>query len=322
MEPDFKTSTVATPAPEEPPKGEQPVPIQRYPVITLLACGIFVVVFFGLMNEGNANSWEVLEKWGCFPPDKIRAGAVWAYITSVFVHQALWHVAFNVYWLYVLGARLERAIGWWRWLAFFLGAAFVSSGAEFAISGTTGIGASGVVYAIFGFMWVTRHKYPGFQKIVESRTAVWFVLWLCGCMAMTLTKVWEVGNSAHVAGLLFGAGIGAWVLWPSRRALLRLGFAGLLLLAIVPVFWAPWSVDWTADRGNRAYLRGDYTSAVKWYERSMRLGQDQGWCWKNIALSYSAAGDKARYDQALNSLRSLDSKAADEVERVIGTKPK
>jgi hypothetical protein len=54
----------------------------------------------------------------------------------------------------------------------------------------------------------------------------------------------------------------------------------------------------------------------------MRLGQDKAWCWQNIALSYSAAGDKARYDQALNSLRQLDSKAADELERVIAATPK
>jgi GlpG protein len=290
--------------------------------MTLMVCGICVAVFVGLVNEPNANSWGTMEKWGYYPPDKIRAGAVWAFITSVFVHQAPWHVAFNVYWLYVLGARLERAIGWWRWLALFLTAALVSSGAEFAISDSTGFGASGVVYAIFGFMWVTRHKYLIFQKVMESRTAVLFILWLLGCIAMTVTGVWDVGNSAHVAGLLFGAGIGAWVLWPGRRALLRLGFALLLLLAIVPLFWAPWSIDWTSEQGSRAYLRQDFTNAVKWYERSMRLGQDRAWCWQNIALSYYAAGDKARYQQTLNSLRALDAKAADEVERDVRTQKK
>src|SRR6266446_5053527 len=58
----------------------------------------------------------------------------------------------------------------------FVSAAFVSSGAEFAISDSTGIGASGVVYAIFGFMWMTRSHYPSFQKVVDVHTARWFIL--------------------------------------------------------------------------------------------------------------------------------------------------
>ncbi len=37
----------------------------------------------------------------------------WALITSVFVHFALWHVAFNVYWLWVLGSQLRTG----NWLA-------------------------------------------------------------------------------------------------------------------------------------------------------------------------------------------------------------
>ena len=290
---------------------------QRYPVATLFVCAICVVVFVGLLNAPNSSSWEALEKWGCYPANKIRSGGVWAFITSVFVHQALWHLAFNVYWMYLLGSRLERVIGSVRWLAFFLSAAFVSSGAEFAISDSTGIGASGVVYAIFGFMWMTRSHYPSFQKVVDDRTARWFILWLVGCLAMTLTKVWEVGNAAHIAGLLFGAGIGAWMLWPRRRNLLKLGFAGLFVLSIVPVFWAPWSIDWTSWQGTRAYERGDYVTAINWYNRSLTLGQDKAWCWQSIALAHFAAGDNQKYAQDIEFLRKLDEKAANEVEHTV-----
>jgi membrane associated rhomboid family serine protease len=322
MEPNPVITAASTPGLKTSPAVGQPGAGQRYPVMTVVFCGICVVVFFGLANEPNANSWEALEKWGYFPPDKIRAGAVWGFITSIFVHQALWHVAFNVYWLYVLGSRMERAIGWWRWLAFCLGAAFVSSGAEFAVSDSTGIGASGVVYAIFGFMWMTRRRFLDFQKVMDSRTVLLFIVWLFVCIAMTVTKVWIVGNSAHVAGLLFGTGIGAWMVWPNRRPLLWPGFALLLLLVVVPLFWAPWSMDWSSEQGNRDYLRGDFTNAVKWYERSMRLGQKRTWCWQNIALSYYAAGDKERYQQTLDSLRTLDAKAADEIERSVQEQPK
>ena len=314
---DIIVPTSATPAPEIPPAPKQPALKQRFPVMTLVACAICIVVFLGLFNERNPYSWEALEKWGCYPADKIRGGAIWAFITSAFVHEELWHVGFNVYWLYVLGSRMERVIGCRRWLTFFLSAAFVSSGAEFAISDSTGIGASGVVYAIFGFMWVTRSQNPSFQKVLDPRTLGWFFLWLVGCLVMTLTKVWEVGNSSHFAGLLFGAGIGVWGLWPGRRTFLKLGFASLFLLSVVPVFWAPWSKDWTSEQGVRAYTRGNYQAAIKWYERSLSLGQDKAWCWQNIALAYYAAGDKAKYEQTLEFLRKLDEKAATEIEKHV-----
>jgi GlpG protein len=287
---------------------------QAYPVLTLVSCAICVVVFIGLLNEPNASSWEALAKWGCYPPDKIHAGALWGFITSTFVHLELWHVAFNLYWLYVLGSRLERVIGSGRWLAFFLGAAFVSSGAEFAVAGTTGIGASGVAYALFGFMWVTRRRHPTFGAVLDARTIGLFFLWLVGCLIMTLTKTWEVGNAAHVAGLFFGAGLGAWMICERRRRLIKLGLAALFLMSIVPVFWAPWSFDWASWRGTRAYERGDYRSAIRWYERSSSLGQDKIWCWQSIAIAYYAMGDQTHYERTLQLLRNLDEKAAKKVE--------
>ncbi len=285
--------------------------------MTLAACAICIGVFLGLLNERDPYTWEGLERWGICPAARIRAGALWAFITSTFVHLEWWHLTFNVYWLYVLGSRLERVIGAGRWLAFILCAAFVSSGAEFAFTDSTGIGASGVVYAIFGFMWVTRNQQPSFQKVVDSSTVRWFVVWLLGCIVMTMTKLWEVGNAAHVAGLLVGAGVGAWTLWPKRRTLLKVGFAALLLMSLIPLFWAPWSIDWTSQQGVRAYEHGNYLRAIKWYKRSLSLGQDKAWCWQNIALAYFATGDKDQYQQAMDSLRKLDEKAAREVEEEV-----
>jgi hypothetical protein len=171
-------------------------------------------------------------------------------------------------------------------------------------------------------MWVIRHQQPSFQKVLDSRTVGWFLVWLLGCIVMTWTKVWEVGNAAHIAGLLFGAGIGAWSLWPDRRNLLRLGFAILFLLAIIPVLWAPWSIDWTSEQGIQAYKRGNYPAAIAWFERSLSRGQDKVWCWKNITLAWFAADDKAHYEKTLEFLRKFDAKAAREVEEDVMTTSK
>ena len=124
--------------------------------VVLLCSGVFL----GLAAEGNYESVEVLSRFGYLPAPAIWAGGYWALVTSTFVHFELWHVAFNIYWIWMLGTRLERAIGTLPFLAFFLASASISSSFQLAVSGTTGIGASGVVYAIFGFMWVTRERYP------------------------------------------------------------------------------------------------------------------------------------------------------------------
>jgi hypothetical protein len=212
---------------------------------------------------------------------------------------------------------LERVVGSRYWLAFVLGAAFVSSGVEFAFNRTTGIGASGVCYALFGFLWITRKRYPSFQAVLDPRTIILFLVWLVACFLATATKIWTVGNAAHLAGLLFGAGLGTWVLYEPMRRVTASGLAVLLLIAIVPIFWAPWSFGWTSWHAMRAHQKGHYASAIRWYQRSMNLGQDKGWCWQNMALAYLALGDQAHFQETVRLLRGVDEKAAAELDSSV-----
>ncbi|TAL01275.1 MAG: rhomboid family intramembrane serine protease [Verrucomicrobia bacterium] len=292
---------------------------RKYPILSLLTCAVCVIVFFGLASEQKQDSWEVFSKWGFLPADEIRQGKLWALVSSVFVHQALWHLVFNVYWLFVLGAPLERAVGSVRWLGLFVSAALVSSAAELTVSDTTGIGASGVVYALFGFMWVTRKRYSGFERLLDPRTILIFIVWLIGCVIASVTGVWSVGNAAHISGLLLGVGCAAWVLFVQRRRLIGLVLAILTLLSFIGFFWAPWSADWTSSRAVRAHANGDYSSAIRSYQRALKLGQDKVWCWENMTLVYYSMGDTNRYHEALETLRQIDAVAAKKLEAEIST---
>ena len=109
-----------TPSQTPPPIiAKEPPKYQARPIMTLLTCAVCVIVFLGINAEPNPNSWEALSKWGVYPEPRLRGGAYWGFISSAFVHIELWHLAFNLYWLYVLGSRLERAIGSGLWLAIF-----------------------------------------------------------------------------------------------------------------------------------------------------------------------------------------------------------
>ena len=91
-------------------------------------------------------------KFGLFSAHEIFQGRWIALITSAFVHLEIMHIFFNMYWLYFLGPVVEKEFGSVNFLAFIIGTAFVSSGWQM-MGGTTGIGFSGVGYAMIGFGW-------------------------------------------------------------------------------------------------------------------------------------------------------------------------
>ncbi|MHC4860976.1 MAG: rhomboid family intramembrane serine protease, partial [Planctomycetota bacterium] len=100
-----------------PPTGEvagaerKPPGRARVPWVTALAIFGCIAVFLAIVGEGAAASWETLSRCGYLPAWDIWDGGWWALLTSAFVHIEIWHLAFNVYWLWVLGSRLERTIG-------------------------------------------------------------------------------------------------------------------------------------------------------------------------------------------------------------------
>ena len=69
------------------------------------------------------------------------------------------------------------------------------------MSDSTGIGASGVVYAFFGFMWAARRHFQSFPEVLDQQTANIFMVWPGGCIIATYLEIWDVGNAAHVSGL-------------------------------------------------------------------------------------------------------------------------
>ena len=99
----------------------------KKPWLTYLTIGISIVVFLLHMRESDPWEYETMKRWGVLGAWDIYGGGWWSLVTSVFVHADVLHVGFNLYWLWILGRAVERAIGPLRWLALFVGAAWVSS---------------------------------------------------------------------------------------------------------------------------------------------------------------------------------------------------
>jgi membrane associated rhomboid family serine protease len=287
--------------------------------LTLLACAIAIAVTIGITAESADPSWARMAKWGHLPAERIWDGALWALVTSAFVHVALWHLVFNVYWLWRFGGAVERELGSFRFLVFVVAVAFLGSAFQLAASGGTGIGASGIVYGLFGFMWRSKEKVPRFAEILGPDTASFFFIWLIACLVATQAGFVSIANAAHFTGLSFGVLVAEWRNRGSHRRLAVVAMALLCVLSLLATRSNPWSVRWLQHHAMKMHRAHQYEVAALAYERSLSFGADSAWAFHNLALTYYSLGDSTRCADALRRLRGTAPAEADSLEpRLLG----
>ena len=147
--------------------------------------------------------------------DAIRQGEVWRLITPIFVHFGFMHILFNMWWLKDLGSRIEARKGM-LWLALLvLVSGLAGNLAQYYYSGPM----SGVVYALFGYVWVKGRLQPSEGLAVSRSTVIIMIGWLFFCMT---GWIGPIGDAAHVTGLITGMGLAyapyRWRRWVRTRA--------------------------------------------------------------------------------------------------------
>src|SRR4029079_3645162 len=93
----------------------------------------------------------------------------WRLLTSTLLHANAVHLFFNLYWTWKLGRIVESRIGSRTSAALFLILTTVPDSAEFAVF-WGGIGLSGLVYGLLGFLWVRGARDPKWSGIVDRGT--------------------------------------------------------------------------------------------------------------------------------------------------------
>jgi GlpG protein len=142
-------------------------------------------------------------------------GQVWRLVTPVFLHLSPIHLLFNMWWLFDLGSLIERRFGPWRFLVLVLFFAIISNTCQYAFAGSPFFGGmSGVIYALFGYVWLRGRLDPNLGFFVPTSAAMILLVWL----ALGFTgSLGAVANVAHLSGLVSGVVMGA------GAALLRRG---------------------------------------------------------------------------------------------------
>lgn len=192
-------------------------PSQNSPItFGLIAVSIVVMLLTGLQPKHNDpfvnRLWFSTD--GTF--DQIRSGEVWRLISPIFLHFGLMHIVFNLLWTYQFGLQIEPRRGSGRFLLMVLTIAAASNFAQFWFHGErlNGVwfgnpwfgGMSGVVYGLFGYIWIKGKVDPGSGFGLPQQTVMMMLVWHVLCVAGIIPNV---ANWAHGVGLVTGMTIAA-----------------------------------------------------------------------------------------------------------------
>ncbi len=175
-------------------------------------------------------------------PWRLGRGEAWRLLSSTLLHGGILHFAFNMLWFYRLNQAIERWLGPWTAMGLFIFLA-VGAGSPQAVFGgysIGAIGASGVVYGLFGFLWVCRRRYDIAAEAVTPPVIQTMLAWMGLCFLLNFFGG-NIANIAHVFGLLFGWLIGQIVVatrnvrWPLIAGTAAL-WCLLLSLTYLPVW--------------------------------------------------------------------------------------
>jgi membrane associated rhomboid family serine protease len=193
----------------------------------------------GLVDDAGQQYVDDGQAYDGLRPIGIAHGEWYRLITPAFLHTlptqgvlGILHIAFNLYWLWVLGRVIEERLGGARFLAVYLLSAVGGTVLGFLVDPhQSAIGASGAVYGLAGCYFVlTRrlHHHP----IDPNRLIIPFLIW------MVITAGWTSWEG-HLGGLLVGgaAAVGLACAPAKRRVLVQtavlVGLAVLLLALVV-----------------------------------------------------------------------------------------
>ena len=220
-----------------------------FPVVTYLLMLWCIVTHYVAYIHGASDPLltdQIQNKFGAINFIDPWGDPKWKFLTTCFIHDPgmMLHLLFNMMWLYQLGPLMERGLGSMKFILFVVVTGYVSSALQTSIEGP-GIGLSGVVYALAGFMWTAWPRWTGFLENFNGRTVKFMIFWQLICFAMAAFGDSNIGNTAHVSGMGFGALIGLWACWGNKRgAKWLLASVAVTAMGILVSFWSPWSEEY------------------------------------------------------------------------------
>ncbi|HID21978.1 MAG TPA: rhomboid family intramembrane serine protease [Planctomycetaceae bacterium] len=169
-----------------------------------------------LLNKLTINSFELNGRMVQWRPGlhDVQQGQVWRLVTPIFLHFGVVHLLFNTWMTYSLGAAVEFRRGSGRTALLVLAIAIPSNVGQYYFSGPLFGGLSGVVYGLFGYVWMKSRFDPNSGLSMPQSTVLILLGWFVLCL---MDVIPNVANVVHGVGLAVGIVIGFLPTWLSRR---------------------------------------------------------------------------------------------------------
>lgn len=277
--------------------------IPKYPVISgiaLLAVGVTIAWWTG----SNISS--------LFENAEIRRGQLWRFVTSVFPHLDIIHLAFNLYWLWALGTTIERVYGHLRTVLLILLFAVGSSSLDFAFA-QGGVGLSGVGYGLFGLLYVLSQHDERFRESLDRKTMNLFIGWFFICILTTVTHLFNVANVAHASGAILGLLLGYAIVLPRRRTLIAGCVGTLILFGFCAATFARPLINFSSQSGYEegqwgydALIANRDQEAVRWYRDAVKYQPKVPSFWFNLGIAYQRLNEQSAASSAYQRAYELE----------------
>jgi membrane associated rhomboid family serine protease len=188
------------------------------PTATQAIIAINVLVYLAEIASGSgfgSVTGTVYEKGALFGPLVADGHEYWRIVTSGFLHASFFHIAFNMYFIWMIGRSLEPALGSTRFVAAYATALLCGSfGVLLLEPNSVAVGASGAAFGLLGTL------------MVEARSRG-INLWSTGLLQIALlnfafTFLYPgIAIGAHVGGFIGGLVVGVVYDQADRRRLPR-----------------------------------------------------------------------------------------------------
>lgn len=218
------------------------------PLVTMTIIGICGVVFLGQLAISRLTGDVAFMPY-------LGASEPWRFLTAAFAHSTsmIFHIAFNMYALWLMGSYLEPLLGRARFLALYLIAALGGSVVYLLMAPgrtleqfyagqggmwfTPTVGASGAVFGLFGAYLVLN------RRLGRSSAGMLVLIGINGVLGFIIPNIaWQ----AHLGGLVVGAACAAVVAYTGQKrdplapastkgkqSVHWVGLAGLTVLLVV-----------------------------------------------------------------------------------------
>jgi len=130
---------------------------------------------------------------------------IWRFITAIFLHGGIIHLAYNLFALLLFGLILEKMIGSKKFLIVFLISGILANiiGVNFY---TSSLGASGAIYGILGCIAILNPMMTVFAFGMLMPMFVAAILWITADLLRVfgLFDPGNIGSMAHLSGIAIG----------------------------------------------------------------------------------------------------------------------